>query len=134
MREKLNRNKKFPLPPADKTGVELDLLLSLGWNEKRIANVLGCTLKELRTKYRGELRSVDAARDRLNARMVTRLWMLVEDGNIAALRELQRIWANGDLVDTPRLKPVGKKQIAAIVARTAGEGSEWGDDLKPPTN
>jgi hypothetical protein len=34
----------------------------------------------------------------------------------------------------PSDAPVGKKEAAAAAAQTAGEGSEWGDDLHAPLN
>lgn len=30
-------------------------------------------------------------------------------------------------------RPIGKKEEAARAARTAGEGTDWGDDLRPPS-
>ena len=34
--------------------------------------------------------------------------------------------------DFAGLHPIGKKQEAARAAKTAGEGTAWGDDLRPP--
>src|SRR5438874_1020493 len=35
--------------------------------------------------------------------------------------------------DFAGVRPIGKKQEAARAAKTAGEGTAWGDDLRPPS-
>lgn len=118
------------------------LLLALGWTNARIASALGITQPTLRKNYFQELRAREVARDRLDAARYELAWELAKEGNVAAFKELGRMIDASDLKltqdayrdDRPEEqkpeKPLGKKEMAAIEAETAGEDSEWGDDLR----
>ena len=120
------------------------LLLALGWAPPRIAATLGVTMPTLRKHYFSELRSRAVMLDRLKAKHLTALVDQVNDGNVQAIKELGRLLDRADAAlfgigsddeeDAPEpQRGLGKKEAAAIAATTAGKGTEWGDDLLPPT-
>ncbi len=122
------------------------LLIALGWTEPRIAGALGISKPTLKKYYFRELRAREVMLDRLKATHITTLFEQVKAGNIQAIKELGRII---DRIDAARFgigsddddrdegpatpqTPVGKKEAARLAARTAGQGSAWGNDLLPP--
>ncbi|TDT94910.1 hypothetical protein DFO45_2668 [Azorhizobium sp. AG788] len=117
------------------------ILLALGWTNERIASALAISQPTLRKYYVSELRQRDIARDRLDATRFAMCWEQAKAGNVAALKEFGRMLERSDLMLTQRAygempepapRPLGKKEAAALEAETAGEGSEWGDDLRFP--
>ena len=71
---------------------------------------------------------------------------LANEGNVGALKELGKMLEKSDLMGMERKlrhsqeaedqlpappKAVGKKEAANAAAKTAGQGSDWGDDLLP---
>lgn len=115
-------------------------LLAFGWNDERIANALGITKPTLKKHYFFELRAREAARDRLEACRIAQLWEEARKGNVAAMKEYGRLieradsiaaMKNFDRADETPTRKLGKKEQAEMEAATAGEGSEWGDDLIP---
>jgi hypothetical protein len=133
--------------PTQENRNKVSMLLALGWNNERIAASLRITQPSLRKHYFSELKFRDVARDRLNAAMAMKLWAQVEAGNVSAMREFNGLLERNDIAvghsefyagqrrdaDAERdtIAPVGKKEIAAQAAETAGEGTPWGNDLKP---
>ncbi len=130
---------------TDQNANKVMLLLAMGWPNQRIAHALGITPPTLRKHYFRELRSREEARDRMEARRFELLWEQMNQGNVAAIKEFGRIVEAQDRAalahtfaeseaDPPRpvrQPPMGKKEAAALAARTAGRGSDWGDDLLP---
>lgn len=124
------------------------LLLAQGWAPPRIARALGITPPTLKKHYFRELAVREEALDRLKAGHLALLWDQAKAGNVAALKEIgkaiDRIDAasfgalaneDRDEEDEPEdmlTVPLGKKEKANAAARTAGQGSGWGDDLIPP--
>ena len=121
------------------------MLTALGWNNPRIANSLSISLPTLRKNYFHELKARDIARDRLDAARFELVWDLAKSGNVGAIKEFGKMLERndqmiaeasfyGDRRPPPEEKPVkmGKKEVAAVEAATAGENSEWGDDLLMP--
>lgn len=131
--------------PTQENRNKVNMMLSFGWNNDRIAAVLRCDLKTLRKHYFPELKFREVARDRLMVEQANVLWKLGRDGNVAALRELDRVVERNDIAvghksfyegqreeEAERApEPLGKKEQAAQAALTAGEGTGWGSDLKP---
>jgi hypothetical protein len=125
------------------------LLLAMGWTNGRIAAALGLDVKTLRKHYSQQLRTREVALDKMRAGRLTVLWEEMEKGSIPAAKEIGkeigRIEALtfGDLPahsdrHAPRdrkagAQQLGKKEVAKIAAASAGAGTEWGDDLIPPT-
>lgn len=137
-----------PHVPTERNRNKVMVLLAVGWLPKRIAAALGVTMPTLRKHYFFELRSRGVMLDRLKAAHLTTLLEQMRAGNIQAVKEMGRIIDrtdaalfgigadqaddDGDEVSAPT--KLGKKEQAAIAAKGAGEGSEWGDDLKPLLN
>ena len=126
---------------------KVKLLLALGWGNERIAKSLSITANTLRKHYLRELKVRDEARDRMDARLAMLLWQQCSAGNVAAMKEFQKLVERNDaalgiLVQPPaqesveedgriRDRRIGKKEEAEMAALSAGEDSDWGDDLKP---
>ena len=132
--------------PTSENRNKVSMMLAWGWNNERIAGVLRCTLPTLRKHYFSELKYRQVARDRMTMKMASLLWREAESGNVAAIREYDRMMERNDVAvghsefyagqrrdaETERApEVVGKKAQAAQAAQTAGEGTGWGDDLKP---
>jgi hypothetical protein len=133
----------------DRKRNKIMLLLAMGWANKRIAAALGIDVKTLRKHYSPQLRSREIALDKMRAGRLTLLWEKAETGNVPALKEIGkeigRIEALtfGDLPAhsdrhaprerRPASSQLGKKEAAKLAAASAGSGTEWGDDLIPPT-
>jgi hypothetical protein len=122
---------------------KVSMLLALGWANPRIANALGISLPTLRKNYFHELKYRETARDRLEARRLEMAWKMAEGGNVGAFKEFGRLMDRNDQMlaersfteqsaENPPPSKAGKKEAAAQAAETAGEGSEWGDDLRFP--
>lgn len=118
------------------------LLLALRWDDGRIANALNVSKPTLKTHYFSELQARDEARDRVEAVRLNMLWCLMRDGNVAAMKEYNRLCEKAevahlaaefdDMQKDARELPLGKKAAAAREAETAGEGTGWGSDLTAP--
>jgi hypothetical protein len=113
--------------------------------EARFAAALGITGPTLRKHYFFELRSRGVMLDRLKAAHLTTLLDQMRAGNVQAIKEMGRIIDRTDAAsfglghdssddeadDAPASRPprLGKKEQKEIAARTAGEGTDWGNDL-----
>jgi hypothetical protein len=134
---------------TDKKRNKVILLLAMGWSQKAICAALDCDGKTLRKHYSRELRARDAALLRVKGSHIAALWDAVAAGNVAAIKEMGRLIDRRDAAlfgygDAPadadegedksaRTPPMGKKEAANLAAQTAGHGSDWGNDLLPPT-
>ena len=134
-------------PPYETTETDrnkIKLLLALGWSIERMANGIGVSPATVKRYFRAELKQRDAMRDRLDARRFELAMEQANAGNVAALKELGKMIERSDLMSADdRLrraqetrKPakeekLGKKELQREAARTAGEGSSWGNDLLP---
>lgn len=135
-----------PYEPTDSDRNKIKLLLALGWTITRMANGIGVSPATVKRHFRAELKVRDAMRDRLDARRFEIAMQQANDGNVAALKELGKMIERSDLMrvderlrdaqgakaDTPaKPEKLGKKEARDAAARTAGEGSAWGNDLLP---
>lgn len=82
--------------PTTENRNKVSMMLAWGWNNERIAGVLRCTLPTLRKHYFSELKFRDVARDRLVMEQAAMLWRLGKEGNVAALREYDRVMERND--------------------------------------
>lgn len=133
----------FEVTEKDRNKVKL--LLAVGWQNTRVANALAISLATLKRHFRAELKVRDQMRDRLVARQIEIAADQANAGNVAALKELGRMLEKQDLMVADRrmreaqgevgpeepVEKLGKKAAAKEAARTAGEGSDWGNDLLP---
>ena len=119
------------------------VLQALGWANARIARSLSITLPTLKKHYFRELRAREEARDRLEAERLAMVHSAAREGNVAAMKEWNRIVERETLsameremkqaqTDGDDRQKMGKKEAANLEAQTAGQGSEWGNDLLPP--
>lgn len=134
---------RFEATEKDRNKVKL--LLALGWSIERIANAIDVSSATLKRYFRAELSCRSGMRDRLDARRFEIALEQANAGNIGALKELGKMIEASDRMGMDRRlreaqeddeplaapAPVGKKEAAAEAAKSAGEGSEWGDDLLP---
>lgn len=131
--------------PTQENRNKVNLLLALGWSNERVANGINVDLKTLKKHYFPELKVREAARDRLDARVMETLWIQFQAGNTGAGKAFVAMLEKNDIAvghssfyanqrdgAEPKPERLGKKELAAQAAETAGEGSDWGDDLKPP--
>ncbi|HEY0182340.1 MAG TPA: hypothetical protein VGC09_05975 [Rhodopila sp.] len=121
---------------TEKNRNKVMMLLALGWSNDRIAQALSITTPTLRKNYLQQLRVRDEARDRLLACLFERCWDGVQDGNVGAIKQFERMLERNDLLlgvppvrsDKPRKEPkLGKKQQALQDARSPDTGTALGD-------
>jgi hypothetical protein len=130
--------------PTHQNRNKIRVLLAFGWSNKEIAKALRITTETMRKHYFVELRQRDEARPALKAKAVMMIFDAAESGNVAAMKELQRLLEMGDRQraaeafgdyapdEAPRILKIGKKEAADRDAETAGEGTGWGADLLGP--
>lgn len=118
---------------------KVKLLLAMGVQVKQVAKSLGVTQPTLRQHYSSLLSQRRDMRARMDAVRYLRLWQESMKGNVAALKEFDRILERIDVASlsdqiegaqTKKPRQLGKKEAAQIAAETAGEGTDWGDDLQ----
>ena len=133
------------------------MLLALGWSNPRIAAALEITPPTLHKYFKRELEEREHMRDRLDARRFEIAAEQMNAGNVAALRELNKMVEASDRLemsrrltgsqgddDEPDAKtgrdgrnPAassrrGKKEVAEEEARSeGGDESGWGNLLTP---
>jgi hypothetical protein len=124
---------------------KVSMLLACGWSNERIASALNVDLKTLRKHYVPELKCREVARDRLDATFIMNVWGQAQAGVVGAMRLFAELMEKNDVAvghasfyygqrqQDRAAKPerLGKKQLAERDALTAGEDSDWGNDLKP---
>ena len=88
------------------------MLLAFGWNNERIAQALGITPPTLRKNYFRELKFRTEQRDRMEASLAMRLWLQVEDGNVAAMKEFRKLVERNDLMPYGMVRQAAADQVA----------------------
>lgn len=118
--------------------------LALGWSGERIARGLGITLPTLRAHYAAQLKTRDLARDRMDLRIVEKLFEGVNSGNVGAIKELRKVIERNDMMaaadvarfqpradpEEPKPKELGKK--AQRQANADAQTSEGVFAVPPP--
>jgi hypothetical protein len=121
------------------------LLLAFDYTDAMLARALRITRPTLRKHYFRELRARDEALPALEASTLAALFKGVQDGNASAIRMMlerldrRRLELAGATFgtgvgadaedDEDEDGKLGKKRRAALDARTAHEGTSWGDLL-----
>lgn len=118
----------------------IKMLLAVGWSVERMASVVRMSMPTFRRVFFLELKERHMMRDRLYARRLEIAATEADKGNIAALKELgkmleqqDRFFAEAEMKaaqdrgQSP--EPMGKKELAAAVAREAEQSDGWGTDL-----
>ncbi len=125
-----------PFKPTTAQRRQVEELVSCGMSPPDIARALGIARETLRKHFADELAEGLARR---RAEVIALLYKSARKGNVSAQKALDlatsRAVAQAAFVEDPDAAPrplkLGKKEQAQLDAATAGEGSEWGDDLKP---
>ena len=119
------------------------LLLAMGWSDENISAALCISKPTLNKHYFRELKARDVARLRLKATHMEMLWVQAKSGSVPAIKEFRKLMDQVETEEAEReflgkglpsqnqLKPpkLGKKEEAARVANSAGQGTDWGNDL-----
>lgn len=107
---------------------------SCGESDETIAAALDVSPSQLRKHYRHQL---DHGLAHQRRQVIAMLWSAARQGNVAAIKHIEHLTriagAASSFVDrvAPKVVP-GKKEAAKAAAESAGDGSEWGEDLKVP--
>ena len=112
---------------------KVEELVCCGMSQDEVARAIGCSAPTL-VKHFGEALTTGVARKR--AEIIGMLFKAAKKGNVTAqkkLEEMSRVVSASESFERPaRPARVGKKEEAAAAAVTAGEGTDWGDDLQIP--
>lgn len=109
--------------------------IAQNWTHDQIAAAIGVTGKTLRKYYSRELRGGKAM---LRAALYVKLQEQINVGNVSAIRLAHQLFEKADLTRAAAAWPAkeaksavpGKKELAAAAAKSAGDGTEWGEDLR----
>lgn len=127
--------------PTDEQRDQVEILVSGGMTHEDIATAIGISKPTLEKHFRDELAHGGPKK---RAEVLGMLYAAARKGNVTAQKKLHEITgvqaaaAEWEAATGPSAAPksapsgkLGKKEQARIAAATAGEGSEWGDDLNP---
>lgn len=128
-----------PFNPKPVQRKDVRLMKADGWSDDRIALRLGISRTTLLKHFGTEL-ALGADIERLET--LRDLKKASKKGNASAIKMLLLITGQGGAIDAlagaderkPRVRPKGKKEVVLEEALAAGEGGDWGDDLKPLPN
>jgi hypothetical protein len=119
-------------PPHEPTAAirkQVDALKGYGVTEFDIARVIGISVPTLLKYYREE---IETAAIRANARVAQSLFHMATHGNVAAAifwLKTQARWSEPPKEFIQVGDPT-KKELAVEAARTAGDGTRWGELLQ----
>lgn len=128
-----------PFEPTQEQRERVEILMAGAMSEEEIAISIGLSRNSLRKHFAKELRGGRAKR---RSEVLVAMFTSAKAGNVSAQKgfiALGAVAAAADEFDrkvsAPAARPrkLGKKEEAAEAALTAGENSEWGDDLKAPS-
>ncbi|MGV1867211.1 MULTISPECIES: hypothetical protein [unclassified Rhizobium] len=120
------------------TKAKVILLMAIGRKDFEIALALGISEPTLRKNYRDQLRSREEAKFKLEATRLLKLYEQVEDGNVAAIKEMGKVQERAELDSGPyaqrqarvqkadKPEKIGKKEQAKIDARSPDAESTMG--------
>lgn len=99
---------------------KVSMLLAAGWSNERIAGVVldprtgkSISLPTLKRHFRAELAIRDAARDRLEAERLMRVWDMASSGNVGAERVFMNLLEKNDRMVSERAVAARAKDPAA---------------------
>ena len=125
--------------PTRPMRLSVERMLACGDSQNMVARALGIDDDTLRKHFAEEIATraakrrrevVDAVFEGVGAKNASLIRKAEEMTRAAAAQESVRRAGEGR-PEAPRVDRRGKKEIQREEAATAGEGSEWGDDLKP---
>jgi len=131
------RHRRLP-QVAEKIGV----MRATGATVEDVAAALGLSEPTLRKYYFRELSEGAQIARRV---LVEAMWKKAIEGNVSAAKFIRDEFPKGDAEAfvnasrpaqtgaAPLATPTGKKEAAQLAAQTAGQGTDWGDDLLAPT-
>jgi hypothetical protein len=135
-----------PFNPTVKQRDRVMLLTAGGIPQPAIAVVLGCCERTLRNCFKAEL---ETGRGVARARILEQLAAAAKRGNVSAMKALAAAFDRGEhqelragetaserreRAEAAVRQRVSKRQLLERDALTAGEDSDWGDDLLPPSD
>lgn len=119
--------------PTDEKRRLVIQLMAFDWSVEQISAALSITPPTLRKHYFRELKSRAEARFRVEAKLLTKLMDEADAGNVSAIdKYMKRLEKHDARVPksaqgkVPKVKPLGKKEEADRLAKTAHENSSWG--------
>jgi DNA-binding XRE family transcriptional regulator len=125
-----------PHVPTPKDRQTVELLTGFGLTQDKIAQVVGIERTTLWKHYQREIERGSAT---VEAKLTANLLRIAggKDGTamraIAFALQCRFGWrAQTDTMFDPNTIPIGKKEAAQIAAQTAGEATDWGEDLQTP--
>ncbi len=118
----------------------VEQMVVAGDPHEMIARAVNCPIPEFEGRFADEIAN-GAARRRCEA--LDLLWRKAREGHPASIKEVITLTgasmgeaafrrdaeAADDAEPRPKKRPPGKRELAHAAAQTAGEGTEWGDDL-----
>ena len=110
----------------------VEQMVACGESQEIISRAIGCDPDTLRKHFPEELLSGHSRRRR---EVIELLFTNARGGNVSAQKKLEEITAAAGASSEftePKQPALGKKEVAAVEATVAGEGTDWGDDLRPP--
>ncbi len=140
--ENFGKRGRPPHIPTEENRNKIMVLMALNKSDGEIAQSLSITKTTMRKYYFRELNARKEARARVDGARTMMLWNQMREGNVAAMKEFNRIMDKIDLDkvsdrfdadQAPKPAQIGKKEAAQRAAETAGEGTGWGSDLLDPT-
>jgi hypothetical protein len=135
-----------PFNPTAKHRDRVILLAAGGIPQPAIAVVLGCCERTLRNCFKVEL---ETGRGVMRARVLEQLAAAARQGNVSAMKTLAAAFDRGEhqeqiagetaaarreRAEAFIRERLSKRQLEQRDALTAGQDSEWGDDLLPPAD
>lgn len=130
-----------PFTPTEEMADKVETGIAMGMTEEQVASSIGCTAPTLKKYFSAWIYK---ARDRMR---LENYWLMrtgARKGNATAQKFIEEHISTLDAADafkapaptegpvTERPPKLGKKELAVLAAGTAGDGTEWGDDLRPP--
>lgn len=120
--------------PTEDQRLQVEQMVGAGMSELDMAGALRVARETLRQHFAEELR---AGRAKCRAEVIHLLFRSARAGNVAAQKHLEVLTARAiaeaaftEAEPTEKGSKLGKKEQAAQAATTAGEGTDWGDDLE----
>lgn len=118
----------------------VEQMVVAGDPHEMIARAVNCPISEFESRFADEIAN-GAARRRCEA--LDLLWRKAREGHPASIKEVitltgasmgeaafRREAEKSEETDpAPKKRPPGKRELAHAAAQTAGEGTEWGEDL-----
>lgn len=119
---------------TDELRDRVEWYIAAGMKRDDVARAIGCTKNTLDKHFEDQILNGWA---RKKAAILDLMIATAKDGNASIQKRLEQIISTTGAAqkfeaEVPKQEPLGKKQQAVVDAKTAGLGTDWGDDLKAP--